>query len=280
VLPVEPDESLIAEAVAAAEGADVVVAVVGDRIELVGEGRSTATLELVGGQVALLDALAATGKPLVVVVIASKPHVLPASARDAAAIVWAANPGMRGGTAIAELVLGRIEPSGRLPISFAEHVGQLPVFYNQLPGQHGTRYADLTQRVPFAFGEGLSYTTIQYDDLRVLEPVLDAADTIRAQVTVHNTGDRPARETVQVYVRDTVTSVTWATKELKTYRQVDVAPGERVVVDIELPVADCTLVDAAGNRIVEPGKFELLVGPSSRDEVLLRAEFVVTDPSA
>jgi len=85
---------------------------------------------------------------------------------------------------------------------------------------------------------------------------------------------------VQVYVRDTVTSVTWAVKELKTYRQVDVAPGERVVVDLTLPVADCTLVDANGRRVVEPGTFELLVGPSSRDEVLLRAGFVVTAPAA
>ncbi|WP_210768261.1 glycoside hydrolase family 3 N-terminal domain-containing protein [Cellulomonas humilata] len=280
VFPATPDESLIAQAVEAAAAADVVVAVVGDRIELVGEGRSTATLELVGGQVALLDALAATGKPLVVVVIASKPLVLPPSATNAAAIIWAANPGMLGGQAIAELVLGRIEPSGRLPISFAEHVGQLPVFYNQLPGQHGTRYADLTQRVPFAFGEGLSYTTVDYADLRVLEPVLGIGDTVRAQVTLHNTGDRPSRETVQVYVRDTVTSVTWAIKELKTYRQVDVAPGERVVVDLELPVADCTLVDAGGRRIVEPGQFELLVGPSSRDEALLRAGFLVTGTSA
>ncbi|KQY46446.1 glycoside hydrolase family 3 N-terminal domain-containing protein [Cellulomonas sp. Root137] len=276
VFPAAPDEALIAEAVATAEAADVVVAVVGDRIELVGEGRSTATLELVGGQVALLDALAKTGTPLVVVVIASKPLVLPPSAMNAAAIVWAANPGMLGGQAIAELLLGQVEPSGRLPISFAEHVGQLPVFYNQLPGQHGSRYADLTQRVPFAFGEGLSYTTVDYTDLRVVEPVLGVADTVRAQVTLHNTGDRPSRETVQVYVRDTVTSVTWAIKELKTYRQVDVAPGERVTVDLALPVADCTLVDAGGSRIVEPGKFELLVGPSSRDEVLLRAGFLVT----
>ena len=136
---------------------------------------------------------------------------------------------------------------------------------------------DLTQRVPFAFGEGLSYTTVEYADLQVVEPVLGVEDTVRAHVTLHNTGDRPSRETVQVYVRDTVTSVTWAIKELKTYRQVDVAPGERVVVDLTLPVSDCTLVDASGRRIVEPGKFELLVGPSSRDEVLLRAGFVVRD---
>ncbi|MFF2622860.1 exo-beta-d-1,3/1,6-glucosidase [Oerskovia jenensis] len=276
VLPAEPDDALIAEAVAAAHDADYVVAVVGDRIELVGEGRSTATLDLVGAQVALLDALAATGTPLVVVVVASKPLVLPPSARSAAAIVWAANPGMRGGRAVAELVLGLIEPSGRLPLSFAEHVGQLPVYYNQLPGQHGTRYADLTQRPPFAFGEGLSYTTLEYAALTVLDTTLGIDDTVRAQVTVTNTGTRPARETVQVYVRDTVTSVTWAEKELKTYRQVDLSPGESRIVELEVPVADCTLVDAQGRRVVEPGAFELLVGPSSRDESLLVAGFTVT----
>ncbi|WP_291886200.1 glycoside hydrolase family 3 N-terminal domain-containing protein [Cellulomonas sp.] len=275
VVPSPPDESLIAEAVAAAQAADHVVAVVGDRIELVGEGRSTATLELVGGQVALLDALAATGTPMTVVVVASKPLVLPPSALGAAAIVWAANPGMRGGQAVAELVLGQIEPSGRLPISFAAHAGQQPTYYNQIPGQHGDRYADLTQRVPFAFGEGLSYTTVEYADLQVHTPVVGVDGTVRAQVTLRNTGTRPARETVQVYLHDLVTSATWAAKELKGYRQVDVAPGETLTVDLELAVADCTIVDARGRRVVEPGAFALLVGPSSRDEVLLRGDFTV-----
>lgn len=275
VVPAEPNEALITEAVAAAEAADYVVAVVGDRIELVGEGRSTATLELVGGQVALLDALAATGKPVVVVVISSKPLVLPPSAHRAAAIVHAFNPGMRGGRAVAELALGLVEPSGRLPVSFARHAGQQPTYYNQVRGQHGTRYADLTQRPAFVFGEGLSYTTVAYGDLEVLTDVLGPGDTLRARVVVRNTGQRSALETVQAYVSDTVTSVTWAEKELKAYRQVALAPGESREVVIELPVADCSLVDAAGRRIVEPGAFELLVGPSSRDDVLLRAGFTV-----
>jgi beta-glucosidase len=275
VIPAEPDRALIAEAVAAAAAADHVVAVVGDRIELVGEGRSTATLELIGAQVALLDALAATGTPMIVVVIASKPLVLPASAHNAAALVYAANPGMRGGTAVAELALGLIEPSGRLPISFARHAGQQPTFYNQVPGQHNNRYADLTQRPAFAFGDGLSYSTVEYRDLRLLTPELDADGTVLAQVTVDNTGARPALETVQVYVSDRVTSVTWAERELKAYRQVTLAPGQARVVDLELPVAACTLVDAAGRRVVEPGAFELLVGPSSRPEALLRAGFTV-----
>ncbi|MFI8353345.1 exo-beta-d-1,3/1,6-glucosidase [Streptomyces cyaneofuscatus] len=275
VVPAEPDPALIAEAVAAAEAADHVVAVVGDRIELIGEGKSTATLELVGDQVALIDALAATGKPLVVVVISSKPLVLPPSALGAAAIVYAANPGMLGGTAVAELLLGLIEPTGRLPLSFARHAGQQPTYYNQVRGQHGTRYADLTQSPAFAFGEGLSYTTVEYTDLELLTAVVEPTETVRARVTLTNSGARPALETLQVYVSDTVTSVTWAEKELKAYEQVALAVGESRQVSIELPVADCTLVDAQGRRVVEPGRFELLVGPSSRDEALLRAEFTV-----
>lgn len=276
VVPAAPDDAMIAEAVAAARDADLAVAVVGDRIELVGEGRSTATLELVGGQVALLDALVATGTPVVVVVVASKPLVLPPSAHAAAAVVWAANPGMRGGQAVAELVLGLIEPEGRLPISFARHAGQQPTYYNVVRGQHGVRYADLTQSPAFAFGEGLSYTTVEYDGLRVLGTEHGPDDVVRAEVTLTNTGPRPVRETVQVYVSDTVTSVTWAEKELKAYRKVDLAPGESTTVGLEVPVADCTLVDARGRRVVEPGEFELRVGPSSREDALLRATFTVT----
>ncbi|MEU0877054.1 glycoside hydrolase family 3 N-terminal domain-containing protein [Lentzea sp. NPDC005914] len=273
VQPCKPDAELIAEAVAAAQDADYVVAVVGDRIELVGEGRSTATLDLIGGQIALLDALAETGKPMIVVLLASKPLVLPESARNAAALVWAANPGMQGGRAIAELVHGLIEPSGRLPISFAAHAGQQPTYYNQIRGQHGSRYADLTQEPAFAFGEGLSYTTVEYGDLHVETAVLRPDETVRASITLTNTGTRPARETVQVYVSDAVTSVSWADKELKTFRQVDLEPGETAKVALELPVSACTIVDQHGSRVVEPGEFVLLVGPSSKD--LRRAEFTV-----
>ncbi|NEE38725.1 beta-glucosidase, partial [Streptomyces sp. SID7982] len=112
----------------------------------------------------------------VVVVISSKPLVLPPSALGAAAIVYAANPGMLGGRAIAELLLGLIEPTGRLPLSFARHAGQQPTYYNQVRGQHGTRYADLTQRPAFAFGEGLSYSTVAYTDLEVLTAVVDESE--------------------------------------------------------------------------------------------------------
>ena len=274
-LPAPVDSALLAEAVAAAQAADVVVAVVGDMIQLIGESRSTATLELFGAQTALLEALAATGKPMVVVLMASKPLILPPAALQAAAIINAFNPGMRGGQALADLLFGHIEPSGRLPISFARHAGQLPIYYNQLNGQHGRRYADLTQDPQFAFGEGLSYTTVEYADLRVLREDWAQEDSLRAQITLTNTGSRSALETVQVYVRDVVSSVTWAEKELKAYQQVQLAPGQSRVVELSLPVRDCSLVNARGERVVEPGEFELLVGRSSRSRDLLAARFRV-----
>ncbi len=275
VVPIEADPAAIAEAVTAAEAADVVVAVVGDTVELTGEAASTATLELVGGQIALLDAVVATGKPVVVVLLAGKPLVLPASVQEAAALVWIANPGMEGGRAVAEVLLGEVEPSGRLPISFAVHVGQQPTYYNQIRGQHGNRYADLTQRPAHAFGEGLSYTTVEYRSVSVRQAQLSAVDTLVVDVELANTGSRPALETVQLYIRDEVTTYSWADKELKAYQQVELQPGETATVSLELPVSACTIVDADGRRVVEPGQFTALVGPSSRDEALQGAGFEV-----
>ncbi|WP_062313521.1 glycoside hydrolase family 3 N-terminal domain-containing protein [Demequina rhizosphaerae] len=273
--PVEPDTAMIEEAVEAARGADAVVAVLGDRIELVGEGKSTATLELLGGQVALLDALVGTGTPVVLVVLASKPHVLPPSADRAAAVVWAANPGMAGGRALAELLLGAIEPSGRLPISWPRHVGQQPTFYNQIDAQHGYRYADLTQEPHWVFGDGLSYSSVDYADLRLASASLGLDDAIEATVTVTNTGARPVLETVQAYVRDVNTSATWADRELKAVTQVEVAPGAAVDATVRIPVTECSIVNARGERVVEPGAFQVLVGPSSRLADLLVADLSV-----
>jgi len=212
----------------------------------------------------------------VLVLVNSKPAALPTSALDSAAIIQAFNPGMRGGRAIAELVLGLIEPTGRLPISVARHVGQQPVYYNQIRGQHGTRYADLTQDPLFAFGEGLSYTTIEYSDLTIPQNEVRADGTIKASVRLTNTGTRPALETVQAYISDLVTSVTWATKELKAYKQVLVPAGESVLVPIEVAAADCSLVTADARRVVEAGDFDLLVGRSSRGRDLLSARFRIS----
>ena len=288
------DQALLDEAVENARRSDLIVAVVGDVMQMIGETCSTATLELLGGQNALIDALAAvareTGKPFAVVLMSSKPMVLPASvigtngvvvdmtpAEGVSALLWAPSPGMKGGRAIAEIILGRTEPSGRLPITFPRHAGQLPVYYNQIRGQHGNRYADLTQDPAFAFGEGLSYTTFAYGEV-----VIDGADTpfatdgtVHASVTLTNTGDRPGVEVVQAYVGDLVTSYSWTDRELKAFRRVELQPGESATVTFDIPVADCTIVDPDARRIVEPGEFELLIGHSSRREDLKRATFTV-----
>ncbi|KRC92470.1 beta-D-glucosideglucohydrolase [Terrabacter sp. Root85] len=280
--PAPVDPAQLAEAVAAARAADLAVVVLGDTIALTGEGCSTATLDLQGGQVALLDALVdqldGTGVPIVVVLLHSKPNVLPPSALRAAAVIEAFSPGMRGGRAVAELVLGHIEPAGRLPVSIPRHVGQQPTYYNQVRGQHGHRYADLTQEPQFVFGEGLTYTTVEWSDLTLDATELSPDDVVAAEVTLTNTGERTAYEVVQAYVTDVVTSVTWAAKELKAFRRVTVPPGESVTTRIEVPATACSIVDAAGRRVVEPGEFELRVGPSSRDTDLLKASFTIRAP--
>ncbi|GGN01511.1 glycosyl hydrolase [Terrabacter tumescens] len=278
--PAPVDPAQLAEAVATAQTADLAVVVLGDTIALTGEGCSTATLDLQGGQVALLDALVdeldSTGTPVVVVLLHSKPNVLPPSALRAAAIIEAFSPGMRGGRAVAELVLGHMEPSGRLPVSVPRHVGQQPTYYNQVRGQHGHRYADLTQEPQFVFGEGLSYTTVEWSDLTLEAAELAHDDVLVAEVTLTNTGERTAYEVVQAYVTDVVTSVTWATKELKAFQRVTVPAGESVRARVEVPAAACSIVDAGGRRVVEAGEFELRVGPSSRDADLLRVTFTIT----
>lgn len=290
------DRALLDEAVENARQSDLIVAVVGDVIQAIGEGCSTATLELLGGQNALIDALSnvarETGKPFVVVLVSSKPQVLPASvigtngvivdetpAEGTSALLWAPSPGMKGGQAIAEIILGETEPSGRLPITFPRHAGQLPVYYNQIRGQHGNRYADLTQDPAFAFGEGLSYTTFEYGEPTVTNVPESGAfgetDTVHAEITLTNTGDRKGTEVVQLYIGDIVTSYSWTDRELKAFQRVKLEPGESKIVAFDIPVSDCTIVDSEANRIVEPGEFEVLIGHSSRREHLKRITFTV-----
>ena len=290
------DQTMIDEAIENARQSDLVVAVVGDVVQLIGEGCSTGTLELLGGQNALLEALSnvarETGKPLVVVLMSSKPMVLPAcvigtngvivdesAAEGTSALLWAPSPGMKGAQAIAEIILGITEPSGRLPITFPRHAGQLPVYYNQIRGQHGNRYADLTQDPAFAFGEGLGYTTFEYGEPAITNVpdsgAFTESDTVHAEITLTNTGERKGIEVVQAYIGDIVTSYSWTDRELKSFKRVELEPGESKTVAFDIPVADCTIVDPDANRIVEPGEFELLVGHSSRREDLKRTVFTV-----
>jgi beta-glucosidase len=271
----QPDSAMIATAVQTAEAADYAVVVIGDDLPLTGEWRCTATLELQGGQLALLEALAKTKTPLIIVLIQSKPMVLPPSVENAAAIIELFNPGMCGGQALAEAIFGQFNPSGKLTISFPRHVGQQPVFYNIVRGQHGDRYADLTQEPLFAFGEGLSFTTYRYSNLQVKTPTIHMNEEMECMVDITNTGSREGTEIAQLYISDCITSATWVEKELKAFQRVQLKPGETKTLYFKIPASSLSIVNTREERVVEPGEFEILVGPDSRNRNLLKAIFQV-----
>jgi beta-glucosidase len=264
----------IARAVRLAEAAEVAVLVLGDQIAYVGEMKSTATLELPGEQMALFRAVRATGTPLIVVLLCSKPLAIPEIARDADAILLAHNPGMAGGTAIAEALAGDVNPSGRLTLSWPHHVGQQPVRYDLMPGAHQGGYPDLPGAgfdALFPFGFGLSYTTVRYHRLVLGAATVAAGGRLRASVTLANTGDRETTETVQLYLSDRCTSVSWPGKRLVGWRRLVLPAGVSTTIVFELGWDELALFDCDGRWTVEPGEFELLAGGNSRD--LLRAPF-------
>ncbi len=271
----DADTAGIAEAVNLARQADVVIAVVGDTLGQNGEIRDRANLDLSGSQQPLLEALYATGKPLVVVLVNGKPLSIPWVAQHAHAILEAWNPGLEGGAAVAGLLFGDRSPSAKLTISFPYHVGQQPVYYNQLPGWHNTRYVDMSAEPLFAFGYGLSYTTFAYANLKLNAKTLLAGDTLAVEVDVQNTGPREGVEIVQLYVNDLYSSVTTPVKELKAFQRVNLQPGEAKTVRLEVPYNRLALVNQNEEFVVEPGEFEVMVGPSSRDMDLLKDKFEV-----
>lgn len=261
--------------VSTAEEADIIVLVLGDRLDYVGEEKSTATLELQDGQIELANRIAALGKPTIVALVASKPLVLPPSVLGAQAIFECFNPGMQGGRALAEAIFGLINPSGKLTISIPFHVGQQPVYYNQVRGQHGRRYADMTQDPAFGFGFGLGYSSFEYG-----KPALESArlcrdGELRVTVPVRNAGSRAGTEIVQLYVEDEVTSATWASRELVAYSRVEIAAGQTRLVELSTPVSELWIIDAQERRVVESGEFRALVGSSSRDDDLQELRFAV-----
>jgi beta-glucosidase len=269
------DRAALVDALWLVAAADVAIVVVGDDIPFIGETRSTATLELLGNQNALIDSVADSGKPFVLVLLASKPLVLPESAARAGAIIECFNPGMQGGKALAEVLFGDVNPSGKLTISYPRHVGQQPIFYSQVRGQHGDRYADLTQEPLFAFGHGLSYTRFSYQNLRVRTPIVHEGQAVELELELSNDGGRSGTEIVQVYLSDLVTSVTWVNQSLVAFERVTLAPGEKRAVRLFVPYERLALVNAYEQRVVEPGEFELRVGGGSSLKGLLRAKFRV-----
>ena len=269
------DTSELSAAVSACADADVIVLAVGDSLPFIGETHSTATLDLPGGQCALLAAIAGLGKPFVLALVNSKPLVLPPESERAQAIVECFNPGMQGGQAFAELLFGDLNPFGKLTISFPKHVGQQPSFYSQARGQHGDAYADLDQEPRFAFGFGLSYTRFEYSNLSLSKARLEAGEALTLSFELHNTGARAGTEIAQVYASDSVTSVTWVSQTLVGFARVTLAAGERRTITVEIPHERLSLVDAYEQRVVEPGEFEVSVASASNAPDALRARFVV-----
>ena len=260
----------IAGAVAAAKDADAIVLVVGDVIPQIGEEKDRAVLELSGKQMELFDSLRALGVPMATVLVASKPLCVGRAATDADAFICAFNGGMFGGEAVAKAVFGEINPCGRLAISFPRASGQVPVYYNYLPGWHcrpGMGYCDLPAGPLYAFGEGMGYSAFAYSDLRFDK------QTLTASVKVTNTGEMAGTETVQVYFNDVVSSVLTPVRQLIAFKQVTLAPGESAEVAFALSKEDFSLVNRREQRVTEPGEFVLMIGHSSRDEDLLKTSF-------
>lgn len=253
-------------AIKAASEADATVVVIGDRLMYYGEMRSTATLELMGGQLELLRRVKELGKKFIIVMICSKPLIIPEDIRQAAsAIIVQFCPGMLGGRATVKAIFGDINPSGRLTISWPLHVGQQPLYYYQVRGQHGDRYADMTQEPAYAFGYGLGYSEIEYISADIDKTKYSVQDEIKVTVNIRNKGAMDAVEVVQVYVSDLVTSATWVNHELKGYARVAIKAGETKTVEVSIPASECSIVNAEGVRLVEPGEFEVQVGKASNN---------------
>lgn len=251
------------EAVSTAKKCDAIVLVLGDMIDQTGEGKDRADLTLSGVQMALLERLRSLSKPLVTVLVSSKPLCIERIAQETDALIVAFNGGMFGGLAVAEAIFGKLNPSGRLPISFPRHSGQLPVYYNSLPGWHGGKYIDLPAAPLYAFGEGMSYTDFQYSNLQVDEKSLTVS------VDVINIGKRGGFETIQVYFRDCVSSVMTPNKQLIGFEKVFLEAEETKNVSFTFKRKDFSLVTSDERRVTEPGEFLIMVGPSSKDNDLL-----------
>ena len=269
VLP-DPDEEAarIAEAVALARSVDVAVLVLGENEQTCREGWSRThlgdrdSLDLPGNQEPLLRAVVETGTPTVLVLVNGRPLSINYAVEHVPAILEAWYPGQEGGTAVAEVLFGATNPSGKLPITFPRNVGQVPAYYYHKPSAR--RGYVLSNHAPlFPFGHGLSYTTFRYDHLRLSPSRIAAGQQTTVAVDVSNCGDRAGEEIVQLYVHDQLGSVTRPVKELRGFQRIALEPGETRTVEFTLGPEHLSFLDASMARVVEPGLFDVMVGGSS-----------------
>lgn len=271
------DRGGIPAACDAARRSDAAVVFVGNSVKLTGEARDCTSLDLPGVQAELIEAVAATGKPVIVVVITSSVHTIGRWIDKTAAVLHAWYPGEEGGNAIADVLFGKVSPSGRLPITIPRTVGQCPVYYYHKPSGRGNTYGNLGQDggIQFPFGFGLGYTTFVYTDLVFDRDRLPAGCDLRVRCTITNAGKRAGSEVVQLYLADLLASVTRPLKELKAFLRVALEPGESRVVEFVLPAEAFSMLDARLVRRIEPGAFEVMVGASCED-IRLRGTVDVT----
>ena len=273
------------DVVAAARRADVVLAFLGEEAILSGEAHCLADLNLMGSQSELLAALKATGKPVVATVMAGRPLTIERDLPNCRALLYAFHPGTMGGPALANLLFGDVNPSGKKPVTFLRTVGQAPLYYahnrtgrpyngemllSEIGAEAGqtslgntSYYLDYGAFPLFPFGYGLSYTTFRYSDIALDREVYAEDGTIDVSFTLTNTGECDGTETVQVYVRDLVGSVTRPVKELKAFERVAIKAGESRRLNVRIPVADLAFYGLDGVKKVEPGDFQLWVAADS-----------------
>lgn len=279
----DADTSGFAEAVQAAQQADAVILVLGDRSGLTpncttGETRDSMTLALPGVQQQLAEAVLAAGKPTAVVLINGRPLAIPWLAEHANAILEAWIPGEEGGPAVADALFGVLNPGGKLPITFPRGVGQVPIYYNYKPsGQRSNWYVNYVEGpvTPlYPFGHGLSYTSFTYSDLSVSPAQAASGGVVEISCKVTNSGPVAGDEVVQLYTRDEYASLPRPVKELRGYTRLGLQPGESKTVSFHLPVDQLAFYDLDLNLALEPGKFLVMLGSSSED-IRLRGEFVL-----
>lgn len=281
------DTSGFAEAVKAAEAAEVVVLTVGDISGLgiehtVGETRDSATLKLPGVQQELIEAVHATGKPIVLVLVTGRPYALQWHHDNIPAIIEAWLPAEQGGAAIADVLFGNVNPSGKLTVTFPRHVGQVPAYYNHKPsGQRShwyVNYTDMDVLPLYPFGHGLSYTTFEYSNLDLSASEIAPDAMVKISCDVKNIGDRAGDEIVQLYLQDPIASVTRPVKELKGFKRISLNTGESKTITFEVNAQQMAFYDRDMQFIVEPGEINVMIGASS-DDIRLERKFTITGES-
>jgi beta-glucosidase len=266
-------EAMMEEAIAIARSSDVVVAVVGEASEMSGEAASRSDITLPASQQRLLQALYKTGKPVVVVLMSGRPLVLTGSIEGAAAVLQVWHAGIEAGNAIADVLYGDVNPSGKLSMSFPYAVGQIPVYYSQKttgrpqdPGnKFSSKYLDIPNEPLFPFGYGLSYTRFTYGELTLSADRIKTGGSLTASVVVTNAGGQDGAEVVQLYLEDLVRSITPPSKELKGFQKVFLKAGESRKIDFRIDADMLKFWNADLQWVAEPGDFKVHVGGSSKD---------------